>query len=484
MAAPQDILQKYLQPGMLISRRYALERVIGVGAYGMVWSAIDQTTHERVAVKALPPANENSSRTALGRFQREMKIISSVVHPNIIIIYDYGQTENGVPYMVLEYLDGVTLDTAVRDRPMPPEQGLRVARQLLSALKAAHDKGVIHRDLKPANIMLGQEKGELVVKILDFGMAKMLSQLDGEEIVQLTREGVAVGTPRYIAPEQARGLAVGPYTDLYAVGLLIYETFTGQRAVKADTIELAVMAHVSPEPLPLPEIELVPERLRPILYKLLAKDIRQRYQHAAEVLRDLDVLENRPPAPVLTGKNAAVMIQHDAMHQQNERIELAIPRPAAPAAMSATRPMEAIAAQPHAELRRNHGAFSRNHGYVLEFVAAVPLALISFTLLSVHFYLITPALRGMPWALPAIALLVGNAVMGNSIRQPSVRVFNAWCLVALVSAHLLSIRTLATGLKTNPAWYLNALAPIPGVSSLVQLINAAGSAYGRWLIGY
>jgi serine/threonine protein kinase len=489
MAAPQDILQKYLQPGMLLSRRYALERLVGVGAYGAVWSAIDQTSQERVAVKALPPASENTSRTALGRFQREMKIISSVVHPNIITIYDYGQTDTGVPYMVLEYLDGVTLDAAVRDRPMPPDQGLQVARQLLGALQAAHDKGVIHRDLKPANIMLIRDKGQLVAKILDFGMAKMLSQLDDESIVQLTREGVAVGTPRYIAPEQARGLAVGPYTDLYAVGLLIYETFTGQRAVKADTIEQAVMAHVSPEPLELPEIQLVPEPLRPILYKLLAKDIRKRYQLAAEVLKDIQAIDGKPAAPILSGRHTAIMAppdpiirQHEALMQGTEKLELVTSRPTtgSMAALSATRPLEAIE-QPRAELRRQAGTFSRSHGFIVEFLFAPPLAIWSFMLLTQHFNKIAPVLRGLPWLVPAIAFMLVNTFAGPAWRQPTVRVFNAWCLIATLSAHLLGIRRLSTGLMYRPAWFLEPLMPVPGVTPIVRFLEALGHAYGKFI---
>jgi eukaryotic-like serine/threonine-protein kinase len=481
MTAPQDILQKYLQPGMLLSRRYTLERLIGVGAYGVVWSAIDQTTLERVAVKALPPASENSSRTALGRFQREMKIISSVAHPNIITIHDYGQTDNGVPYMVLEFLDGVTLDTAVRDRPMATEQGLRVSRQLLGALQIAHDKGVIHRDLKPANIMLVRDKGELVVKILDFGMAKMLSQLDDEAIVQLTREGVAVGTPRYIAPEQARGLAVGPYTDLYAVGLLIYETFTGQRAVKADTIELAVMAHVSPEPLNLPEIDTFPERLRPILYKLLAKDIRNRYQSAAEVLRDLDALEGRQ-APMLTARSAAIA-QQEPLLPGGEKLELALPRPVtgSMAAISATRPLEAINQPPRAELRRQAGSFGKKHGHIIEFLFVPPLAVWSFMLLCVHFNKLDSVLRGLPWIFPAIGLILINALLVPGWRQPVVRVFNVWCLIALLAAHLLGIRALSTGLLYQPAWFLNSLTPMPGATTLIRFLEGLAGAYGRML---
>ena len=271
----------------MLLNRYQIEQLVGGGAYGAIFAAIDVVTHERVAVKALPPAQESTSRTALGRFQREMKIIKNLVHPNIVTIYDYGESRTGAPFMVLEFVGGTTLEREVHGRPMPLEHGVEVLPQLLSALGKAHELGVIHRDLKPANIMIERLPRGYQIKVLDFGMAKVLSAIDGESMVQLTREGVAVGTPRYIAPEQARGLDVGPWTDLYAVGLLMYEIFTGDRVVKADTIEGAVFAHVSPEPLPLPELHRIPPQLHPLLHGLLAKDVKRRYQRASDALAEL-----------------------------------------------------------------------------------------------------------------------------------------------------------------------------------------------------
>jgi eukaryotic-like serine/threonine-protein kinase len=290
-----------------------------------------------------------------------------------------------------------------------------------------------------------------------------------------------VGTPRYIAPEQARGLAVGPYTDLYAVGLLIYETFTGQRAVKADTIELAVMAHVSPEPLNLPEIDTFPERLRPILYKLLAKDIRNRYQSAAEVLRDLDALEGRQ-APMLTARSAAIA-QQEPLLPGGEKLELALPRPVtgSMAAISATRPLEAINQPPRAELRRQAGSFGKKHGHIIEFLFVPPLAVWSFMLLCVHFNKLDSVLRGLPWIFPAIGLILINALLVPGWRQPVVRVFNVWCLIALLAAHLLGIRALSTGLLYQPAWFLNSLTPMPGATTLIRFLEGLAGAYGRML---
>ena len=287
MTSPSHILQRYLSVGQVLCERYELQSLIGAGAYGAIYSATDRLTQERVAVKALPPEMENTSKTALGRFARELKVVQNLHHPHVITLYDFGQTAQGVPFMVIEFVEGSTLESLVRHSPMQPEDGVDVLEQMLRGLGAAHDLGVVHRDLKPANIMIAGAPGRYVVKILDFGMAKLLERVGDTSIASLTREGVAVGTPRYIAPEQARGLKIGPYTDLYAVGLLAYEIFTGERVVKERSVDGAVLMHVSADPLPLPEIEQVPRDVRPILRRLLEKDLSQRYASASQVLVDL-----------------------------------------------------------------------------------------------------------------------------------------------------------------------------------------------------
>jgi serine/threonine protein kinase len=346
---------------------------------------------------------------------------------------------------------------------------------------------VIHRDLKPANIMLTQDKGELQVKILDFGMAKALSSIDGEEVVQLTREGVAVGTPRYIAPEQARGLQVGPYTDLYAVGLLIYEVFTGCRAVKADTIEMAVMAHVSPDPLYLPEIELVPAKLHPLLHKLLAKPVNARYQSAAHVLHDLDQIEGRQ-APILTNRMPALLAPPrtgpqqaiGAPSQEPEKLELAIPRPITGSmqAVSATRPEDQ---RPHIEVRREAGSFAQSHGHLVEYLLSPALMSVSFILITAHFYKLPSALRGFTWVIPVIAILIVNTLTGPAWRQPAVRAVNVYSALAILVAHMMGIRALGASLMHQPSWFLSPMLAVPGVQPLVRLIDALFYHYGRFL---
>src|SRR5690554_180844 len=238
MSSPHRRLQQLIRQGDLLVGRYRIGRRVGAGAYGMIFSAVDEITSERVAIKAIPPADSQSSETAAGRFQREMKVIRALVHANIISLYDWGRTDQGLIFMVLEYIEGETLDQIAHASPL--------------SLEVALDHGVIHRDLKPANVMLTPTRyGGYKVKVLDFGMAKLLSKIEDESIVDLTREGIAVGTPRYIAPEQARGLPVGPAADMYAVGLLFYEMLAGEQAVKASSVQDAISAHVSRKPLEL-----------------------------------------------------------------------------------------------------------------------------------------------------------------------------------------------------------------------------------------
>lgn len=301
MSSPHRRLQQLIRQGDLLVGRYRIGRRVGAGAYGMIFSAVDEITSERVAIKAIPPADSQSSETAIGRFQREMKVVRALVHANIISLYDFGRTDDGLIFMVLEYVDGETLDKVAHASPLSLEVAADVTRQIAMALEVAHNAGVIHRDLKPANVMLTPTRyGGYRVKVLDFGMAKVLSRLEDESIVDLTREGIAVGTPRYIAPEQARGLPVGPAADMYAVGLLFYEMLAGEQAVRASSVEDAISAHVSRKPLELARLSAIDPRAHALLRALLEKDPERRLNSASALLSALDRLERgQEVAPAL-----------------------------------------------------------------------------------------------------------------------------------------------------------------------------------------
>jgi serine/threonine-protein kinase len=297
MSEPTDALRQYLSPGERLDDRYDIEDEIDAGSFGVIYRARDLRTGERLAVKALPPLGEGpSDETSVGRFEREMYVIENLEHESLVELHDYGRTDEGVAYMVLEHIEGRDLDTWLADEgAMTLDGALGIARQLAEGLEAAHEAGVVHRDLKPGNIMIVPSTTGHRAKLLDFGMAKLLDTLDEQTIADLTREGTAVGTPRYIAPEQARGEdSIGPWTDLYALGLLLYEMIVGEKAVQANTIEDALRAHLNPAPHELEGFEHCPESVEELIRSMIRKDHEARLDSASAVLRHLDEMAASP----------------------------------------------------------------------------------------------------------------------------------------------------------------------------------------------
>lgn len=479
MSAPQEILAKYLVDGEILAGRYQLERSLGQGAYGAIYLAKDTIGYEYVAIKALPPRAENRSQTAHDRFMREMKIIHNLVHPHIVALYDFGETDNGVPYMVLEYIDGVTLDRAVHQRPMSLQSTLSVMLQIAGALGAAHSLGIIHRDLKPANIMLQGEDPKYEAKILDFGMAKLLDPIDGDSVQPLTREGVAVGTPRYIAPEQARGLEVGPYTDLYAFGLLAYEMLTGARAVKADSIEGAVRAHVSSGPLELDEWDMVPEPIRPILLKLLEKKVERRYQTAAEVSADVEELLRRqrlsargtiPKHVDMHGKRVSAPPMLDIDYSAMEEYE---------------RDKQARSAQaPVLELNRGPSIWrpATSTIHYLERALIPALALIGFTVFTTQFSDLDPLIRGAVGAAPMLLGAFLGLVLFKRLEWFTItRGINAAAIASFGAAHVLDSKAMVANLLKSPIWFIRPIADLPIIDQLARGIVWAAHQYALFI---
>lgn len=484
---PSDVVRKYVRPGMTLGDRYEVEDFIGSGAYGSIFTAIDTVTMERVAVKALPPADEGVNETALGRFHREMKVVSTLRHPNVISMYDFGETPDRIVFMVLEFVDGPTLHDYVSANRFSASQGLDVTRQIAAGLKAAHDLGVIHRDLKPQNIMLiEQPNGQYRVKVLDFGMAKLLTRINDESIIQLTREGVAVGTPRYIAPEQARGKKIGPYSDLYGLGLLMYEMFTGARAVKADSIETAIIAHVSREPLKLDEIEDVPEPVRPILHKLIEKTVRKRYQTADDVIEDIEALQAK--------------LRHAHVREHEEA-----PRPEAPKLGEQEDPDRLRSIHSADNLELDYGRFDqfapekkkkrkkKKKGPPLvrlpvtrmewfETVLAFLIAFPAFLFLSAHLHGSGYLIRLLFGATPLFLAGIVSLVMGSSDWRWSF--FRLWLLtsvVAFVGSNLF-LESLAIGLMSSPAWFLEPFTGWPGVAAAESVVTGIARTHVGMLL--
>ena len=262
---------------------FELERKIGQGGMGEVWLARQVSLDRPVAVKVLPRALA-TQENFIERFQREAKAAASLVHPSVIQIYAYGIDE-GTPYFAMEYVEGEDLQQRIRrERFLEWDEVAAILISVAAALEVAHEKGLIHRDIKPSNIMI-DKKG--IVKVMDFGLAKATS--GGPEAKNLTNAGLIMGTPNYLSPEQGRGDSLDGRSDLYSLGIVLYELITGQLPFKADSPAGLIFKHVY-EPPP-PPADLRPDSppfLVDITLKLLEKDPDDRYRDACEFRSDLE----------------------------------------------------------------------------------------------------------------------------------------------------------------------------------------------------
>ena len=269
---------------------YEILSPAGAGGMGEVWKAKDTRLERTVAIKVLPEelAGEPERRR---RLELEARAVASLAHPHICTLYDVGR-EDGVDFLVLEYLEGETLAEGVRRGPMPLEEAIRYARQIADALHQAHLRGVVHRDLKPGNVML--TKGG--VKLLDFGLAKLkspavasLSSAVATQNQPLTREGAILGTLHYIAPEQLEGKESDARADIFALGCVLHEMVTGRKAFEGESPASIITAILSKTPTPMAElIPLTPPALERLVSECLAKDPDARWQSASDLGKNLD----------------------------------------------------------------------------------------------------------------------------------------------------------------------------------------------------
>ncbi|MEO0326185.1 MAG: serine/threonine-protein kinase, partial [Myxococcota bacterium] len=216
--------------GTVVDGRYRVEAVIGEGGMGVVYGVTHVTLGKRFALKVLR-RDYARDETVVERFVREAQAATSIGHESIVDIHDFGRLPDASTYFVMELLEGETLTARIRRGPLEPEEMLRTTRQIASALSAAHASGIVHRDLKPDNVHLVPRGNDPpTVKVLDFGIAKV-----GGAHGKLTRTGTVFGTPYYMSPEQAAGQSVDGRTDVYALGVLVYEMLTGQVPFDGDT---------------------------------------------------------------------------------------------------------------------------------------------------------------------------------------------------------------------------------------------------------
>lgn len=260
--------------GKLIADRYQLGELVGRGGMGGVWMAEDLKLHRRVAVKLLSP--ELTARPDVKeRFEAEARAAARLNHPNVVSIYDSGEHE-GVPFLVMELLSGRTLADEFKDGPMDQERVLKLAAQALAGLGAAHAVPIVHRDIKPGNILFTAEGDG--VKVADFGIAK------GAQSMDLTQTGTLLGTPAYLAPEQVAGEPATAASDLYSLGVVLFEALAGRPPHQAETVvALANKIHNEPPP-SLPEVRPdINPAFAAVVEKAMAKAPGERFSSAAEM---------------------------------------------------------------------------------------------------------------------------------------------------------------------------------------------------------
>jgi len=271
-------------------KHYQIVNLIGEGGMGEVYLATDTTLGRRVALKVLPAFVSNDP-DRLRRFTQEARAASRLTHPNVCVVHEIGETDDGRPFIAMEYVEGVTLRQRMRSQSMKLGDVLDIAIQIADALTAAHDAGIVHRDIKPENIVI---RPEGYVKILDFGLAKLTERYKGaihttmSTLLFNSTPGTVIGTAAYMSPEQARGIPVDERTDIWGLGVVLYEMASGKPPFTGETATDVVVAIVERDQPPIAQhVEGTPPELERIVKKALRKDRNERYQIVKEMAIDL-----------------------------------------------------------------------------------------------------------------------------------------------------------------------------------------------------
>jgi eukaryotic-like serine/threonine-protein kinase len=291
VAPPPMKVDPYI--GVTIDGRYKIESVLGEGGMGVVYAGRHKVINKRVAIKVLR-ADLSRDKEMTERFLQEARAASSIGHPHIVDVSDFGELPDGSAFFVMEFLEGQSLTSFINEvKPLPTKRLIHVSKQVADALAAAHTTGIIHRDLKPDNVFVGNRGLDKdFVKILDFGIAKVATS----GTAKLTRAGTVFGTPHYMSPEQAAGAPVDHRTDIYALGVIMYEMAAGKVPFDADNYMGILTQHMYKAPVPIrmlvpPPNDNIPPGLEAIILKALSKKPEQRYASMGDVIEDLDRLD-------------------------------------------------------------------------------------------------------------------------------------------------------------------------------------------------
>jgi len=289
---------------------YSLTEKLGTGGMATVYKAYQPRLERSVAVKVLDPAYISDDSDILARFRREAKAIANLRHPNILTVYDYGE-EEGLAYIVMEYVEGGTLKDRLIGKPFECQRAVGLAIGVGRALAFAHDQGIIHRDVKPANILLPREDWPLLA---DFGLAKLQQAHRA-----LTQAGMILGTPDYTSPEQALGETTDHRTDIYALGVVLFEMITGQRPFRAEKAFDVLLMHINePPPNPRELAPDTPEVVEDIILKAMSKSVEERY---ADMRRMVDSLENARETSQMPGQFTSLDQMDDTIHHATVQID-------------------------------------------------------------------------------------------------------------------------------------------------------------------
>ena len=287
------------KPGDTIGGRYKIKKYLAKGGFGAVFVAEQIGIGREVAIKTILPQMALSP-SYMKRFKLEAHLLKDLISPHTIRLYDFGCTEGNLFYLVMELLKGISLKTMLERGPVDDEKAFQIVKQILKSLTEAHQKGIIHRDLKPENIMLIDIPGEKkeFVKVLDFGIGKTIGN-NSKSTNPLTKTGAILGTPNYMAPELLQGKGIGPWSDLYSVGLMLIEFLSGKRAVTGKNAAIIACTQLMSAKVEIPPA-IMSSRLIPVIQKATLKQKSQRFQDTEQFLEALEALFSNSNQPIDT----------------------------------------------------------------------------------------------------------------------------------------------------------------------------------------